>query len=154
MAWGLIATAVIGGISSYANANAASDTAKDTSALQIKAAHDLAAQKQAYVLQDRQYKENAAGAWAKYADPAMAGPSGFAPAAPSTVVSQPAVTGAPASTAAIDDPNNPIYAAAPIAAASNAIPLQNPGQLANYGKGLVLNTYHRPLTYDPNNPGG
>lgn len=153
MSWIAVGTVAVGAVASYASASSAEDASKENSEQQIKAQKELEATRRSYQLQDRKAKEDAIGAWGKYADPYLTGQqlaSGpQAPGAPTdSSITQKAAT-------AIDDPNNPLYAAAPVEAGRNAMPINHPAPFAGMQNSPQSLWFARQYpSYDPNNPTG
>lgn len=70
--FGIIAGAVISGAASYLSNKSSSNSAKKQAQNEIKAQKELAEQKRKYDLEVRKYRQDSAGAWAKFANPAYA----------------------------------------------------------------------------------
>lgn len=70
--FGIIAGAVISGAASYLSNKSSQKSAKNSVQNEIKAQKELLEQQRQYDLADRKYRQDAAGAWSKFANPDMA----------------------------------------------------------------------------------
>jgi hypothetical protein len=124
----------VGLVAGYAENQANQDASQESMEEQIKAQKELAAQKRQWELQDRQYRQNAVGGWAKYLDPKLVGGSSVAPAtagsgnapgpnAPAKDLATTDENGMP-----ITDPNNPLFAPNQVTPGTNVIPMNYPAQ--------------------------
>lgn len=94
MPWGVVAAAVIGGVASYASAQSAEEAAKDNAEAELKAQKELLQLKRDFELEDRKYRQDAVGNWAKFADPSLAPATYGEGATPSQYNRTPAFQGA------------------------------------------------------------
>jgi hypothetical protein len=150
MPWGVVAAAVIGGVASYASAESAQGALEDAQKAELEAQKQLQANKRKYELEDRKYRQDAVGSWGKYLDPKLAPQGGG---------NLPAKTGDTADHSAVDDPNNPAYARNPVAAGTNALPINHPaafqGMRPQNGMAPQSLWFARQYPdYDPNAPTG
>jgi hypothetical protein len=151
MPWGVVAAAVIGGVASYASAQSAEGASEEAQQAELEAQKQLQANKRKYELEDRKYRQDAVGGWGKYLDPKLA-PQGSGGTAPAKI-------GDNADHSAVDDPNNPAYARNPVAAGTNALPINHPaafqGMRPQNGMAPQSLWFARQYPdYDPNAPTG
>lgn len=133
MTWVAVGVGAVGLVAGYAESQSAASAQKDNTKLQLEAEKQLAAQKRQWELQDRQYRQNAVGNWAKFLDPKLVGGSSVAPA--TTGSGDAPGPNAPAKSLAttddkgmpITDPNNPLFAPNPVTPGTNVIPINRPG---------------------------
>lgn len=151
MSWIAVGVAVVGGVASYASAQSAEGASEDAQQAELAAQKELQANKRKYELEDRKYRQDAVGGWGKFLDPKLA-PQGGAETLP-------AKAGDTADHSAVDDPLNPAYARNPVAAGTNALPINHPAAF----QGLRPQNGMAPQSlwfarqypdYDPNNPTG
>lgn len=133
MAWGMVIGGAISLVGAYASSQSASDSAQATAQDRALAARQQLELKRQYQLQDRQYNQNAIGAWGKYLDPnnaPVAGPAS-APQGPAAAgTTAPPAAGTGNSDGIITNPNDPMFAANPTAPASDALPMRYPAAFA------------------------
>jgi hypothetical protein len=71
LSWVAVGVAVVGGVASYASSRSASKGAKDAAKRDIEAEKELLQMKRDFDLEDRKYRQDAVGAWGKFADPSL-----------------------------------------------------------------------------------
>lgn len=150
MPWGAAVAAVAG----YATSKSQSKSSKDSAKYQAEAMKEIERMKRQWQLEDRKYNQDAVGAWAKYLDPAIAGPgvgqgtTAGSETPPSTNKNDKAVT----------DPNDPMFTPKPLEKASNAIPMiqwqRQTSPVATPAPPASLWFPRQYPDYDPNNPIG
>lgn len=154
MPWG----AAVAAVGAYAASQAQSKGSSKAAKQDAEARKEIERMKRQWQLEDRKYNQDAVGAWSKFLDPSLVGPT--VGQGPTSTADSTATPVGHKSDKAITDPNDPTFAPKPLEKASNAIPLQ-PMFRPSFGGEQDITTPPPSLwfprqypDYDPNNPAG